>query len=348
MRDGEGTKFTIDRKIFSSDIWQSSPWKLKIWIYLIGQANHTPKEYAGIIIKRGEIVRSYRTIAENCGYKIGYRLKKPSLHTIYNVISELKNEGRIKIRMLTYEEMTKKLRRNDESNTRREWGISLITINNYNHLQPFQNYEGNTRKGKQGNSKGTAREHNNNVLKNEVRIKEDNIVANQNHLRLVSLLKTLILQNDPKAKIPDDITKWIDPIDKLERIDGRTLIEIEGVIRFSQDNDFWKSNILSTRNLRKHFPQLILQAKKGGFIVTPRPEPKPENPEEKSKREKREKEEKEAQYQEGLKKWRGMSLEELRKHQVNLRKWGKIAKIPPVEVERDLAEIIKEKEKNEQ
>ena len=271
MRDGEGTKFTIDRKIFSSDIWQSSPWKLKIWIYLIGQANHTPKEYAGIIIKRGEIVRSYRTIAENCGYKIGYRLKKPSLHTIYNVISELKNEGRIKIRMLTYEEMTKKLRRNDESNTRRERGISLITINNYNHLQPFQNYEGNTRKGKQGNSKGTAREHNNNEDKNEKNEKklkkerskeEEPLVANQNHLRLVVLLKTLMLQNDPKAKIPKDITKWIDPIDKLERIDGRSPEEIAGVIQFSQADDFWKANILSTNNLRKHFGQLLLKARK--------------------------------------------------------------------------------------
>ena len=176
--------------------------------------------------------------------------------------------------------------------------------------------------------------------------KKEPLVANQNHLRLVVLLKTLILQNDPKAKIPDDITKWIDPIDKLERIDGRTLIEIEGVIRFSQANDFWKSNILSTRNLRKHFPQLVLQAKKGGFIVTPRPEPKPETPEEKAKREKREKEEEEVRYQEGLKNWRGMSLEKLRKEYANLIHWGKIAKIPPVQVGKDLEDIIKEKEKN--
>lgn len=84
-----------------------------------------------------------------------------------------------------------------------------------------------------------------------------------------------------------------------------------------------------------------------GFNGLPPPERKSETPEQMSARKKREAEESEAQYQKGLAKWRGMSLEELRKHQVNLRKWGKIAKIPPVEVERDLAKIIKEKENNE-
>lgn len=83
-----------------------------------------------------------------------------------------------------------------------------------------------------------------------------------------------------------------------------------------------------------------------GFSGYSPPERKSETPEEKATREKQEAEESEARYQKALEKWRGMSLEELRKHQVNLRKWGKIAKIPPVEVERDLAKIIKEKEKN--
>jgi len=104
--------------------------------------------------------------------------------------------------------------------------------------------------------------HTKESLTKETLQKKEPLVANQNHLRLVSLLKTLILQNDPKAKIPKDITKWIDPIDKLERIDGRSPEEIARVIQFSQADDFWKANILSTNNLRKHFGQLLLKARK--------------------------------------------------------------------------------------
>ena len=93
-RTGEGTKFTLDRKIFSSDIWFASPWKLKIWIYLIGNANHADGEFMGIPIERGQLIRSYRTIAKECGYKIGWRLKKPSHDTVRRVCEELMKEKR--------------------------------------------------------------------------------------------------------------------------------------------------------------------------------------------------------------------------------------------------------------
>ena len=58
-REGEGTKFTLDRKLFSSDIWYDSPWKLKMWIYLIGNANHTDGHFMGIPIKRSR--RSWKS-----------------------------------------------------------------------------------------------------------------------------------------------------------------------------------------------------------------------------------------------------------------------------------------------
>jgi len=319
----------IYRRLQDNPLWGIKPFsKGQAWVDLLLRANHKEGNFvmignAKISILPGQILTSGKLLANVWGW---------SQHKVTNFQSNLFVNGQI-------------------GKPERKSKYTLITIINWSIYQSQQTEKETKKEIKRkskGNEKETIKKEKNKKKLKKVRIKEDNIVANQNHLRLVSLLKTLILQNDPKAKITNDLIKWIDPIDKLERIDGRTLIEIEGVIRFSQDNDFWKSNILSTRNLRKHFPQLILQAKKGGFIVTPRPEPKPENPEEKAKREKREKEEKEARYQEGLKKWRGMSLEELRKHQVNLRKWGKIAKIPPVEVEKDLAEIIKEKEENEQ
>jgi len=103
------------------------------------------------------------------------------------------------------------------------------------------------------------------------------------------------------------------------------------------------------KNYRRFISNWLVRSQdKGGTkgVVYIPPEPKSENPEEKSKREKRKEEESEARYQEGLKNWRGMSLEKLRKEYANLIRWGKIAKVPPTQVEKDLEDIIKEKEKN--
>jgi hypothetical protein len=105
-------------KLFSSDIWYASPWKLKIWIYLIGHANHKDNCFMGIPLKRGQLIRSYRRIAKDCAYKVGYRVKKPSLDTVKTICDELRREGRTE-------------RRTVHKGT-------LFTICNYNDLQTFR------------------------------------------------------------------------------------------------------------------------------------------------------------------------------------------------------------------
>jgi hypothetical protein len=41
--------------------------------------------------------------------------------------------------------------------------------------------------------------------------------------------------------------------------DGRDPIELEQVICWCQEDDFWKNNILSTGKLRKQYDQLVLK-----------------------------------------------------------------------------------------
>jgi len=132
IRRGENTKFTIDRKLFSSDIWLASPWKLKIWIYLIGNANHTDGKFMDVDIKRGQLLRSYNTIAEDCAYYIGYRKKKPSISTVRRICEDFAKELRITLR-------------------KKQHG-TLITLLKYNDLQKM---------GKQRKNNGTDCEGNN-------------------------------------------------------------------------------------------------------------------------------------------------------------------------------------------
>jgi len=86
---------------------------------------------------------------------------------------------------------------------------------------------------------------------------------NSDEFRLAKLLYDLILENDPKAKNPK-LPNWAADIDKLHRLDGRSFEEIEAVIRWCQQDDFWHTNILSAGKLRSQFQQLILKMKGNG------------------------------------------------------------------------------------
>lgn len=77
---------------------------------------------------------------------------------------------------------------------------------------------------------------------------------------LAHLLFTLIRQNNPNFK--GDPVKWYSDMDKMMRIDGRTYLEIQHIIRWTQDDNFWSSNILSGSKLRKQFDQLWMKAKR--------------------------------------------------------------------------------------
>ena len=78
---------------------------------------------------------------------------------------------------------------------------------------------------------------------------------------LSKLLLTLILQNTPTFKKPN-LEKWAKEIDLMVRIDKRTHEQIEFTIKWCQQNDFWKANILSTKKLRKQFDTLVSQIKR--------------------------------------------------------------------------------------
>lgn len=78
--------------------------------------------------------------------------------------------------------------------------------------------------------------------------------------QLAKLLLDSILQNNPKFKSPD-LQKWAAEVDKMMRLDSRAIQEIHAIILFSQQDIFWRANILSMGKLREKFDQLWLKAK---------------------------------------------------------------------------------------
>ena len=156
--------FKIDRQIFDSDIWMQ-PVELRLFIYLIGQARFAEKpnkkyKNKGVIIKKGQFLRSYRKLKEDLEYMKNNAIKNYSLSKIKRAIDNLENQGRIK--------------------TEKTPLRTLFTIVNYRQYQEDKeiNNKHGTKMKRSKNAGETQVERNRNNTKNGVRMEKECINNN--------------------------------------------------------------------------------------------------------------------------------------------------------------------------
>ncbi|GAJ02787.1 unnamed protein product [marine sediment metagenome] len=73
MAEIKGGYYIKARKIQESEIAHSPPHFREIWDWLLKEANHKDKKSSGIVIKRGQMLRTYDDIINGLSWKIGYR-----------------------------------------------------------------------------------------------------------------------------------------------------------------------------------------------------------------------------------------------------------------------------------
>lgn len=112
--------FVISRSMFESEIWYKPPEYLKIWLYLIGKANHKGRKYGGYFCEKGQYFCTCNELLEQLKYKIGYRNKTYNDSRMKNIMKYLRNSL-----MVTTENKPRGL---------------LITIVNYDSYQDLSNY----------------------------------------------------------------------------------------------------------------------------------------------------------------------------------------------------------------
>lgn len=79
----------------------------------------------------------------------------------------------------------------------------------------------------------------------------------QEAYRLSELLHQKIIENKPNRNIsPSWRETWARDIDKIHRLDHREWSQIQQVIEWCQQDDFWWKNILSGATLRQKFDRL--------------------------------------------------------------------------------------------
>ncbi len=81
----------------------------------------------------------------------------------------------------------------------------------------------------------------------------------EEHMQLAELLKNQILANKPDARLPANLEPWANTFRLMMERDRREPSRIAEVIIWCQNNEFWRTNILSADKLRQKFDQLELQ-----------------------------------------------------------------------------------------
>ena len=134
-----GGYILLSRKIIESEIWDKPPLYLKVWIYILAQAQH--KKYKGL--KRGQLWVTIPEIQEACSWHVGFRRVTPTKDQIFNILEWMRNPSNTDESRFAYES-------NDESNARatmittmRATRGLLINVDNYSVYQSPKNYESN-------------------------------------------------------------------------------------------------------------------------------------------------------------------------------------------------------------
>jgi hypothetical protein len=230
-----GGYILLARRLTDSGIMNKPSLFMKMWIWMLLQASF--KDHGNL--KRGQFFTSIDRMRESFSYKIGYRIIKPSIKEIRAAYDFLTKGTMIGITKVTH-------------------GM-LITIINYELYQNFLNYEGHAEGHSESSTQGT-------ILRKKG--KERNIktfLSDSIEIRLAALILEKIIFRLPGFKKPD-LQKWAKDIDLMIRIDNRDTSEISQVIEWSQQDQFWQSNILSTSSLRKKFDRLKAKMQSTGAL----------------------------------------------------------------------------------
>ncbi len=217
----------LHRKIKEKGYYKNSSY-VHLWVHLLLSANHKPREFMFngniVVIKEGQLLTGRKRLSEDTGI---------SESTIERILKLLETEQQI-----------------GQQKTTKHRIITILKWREYQIVDSVVDSERTTN--------GQRADTNKNVKNEENEKKKD---YSPEAISLSNFLFNLIRGNDPKAKEPL-WDKWREEMDKLIRIDGRDALEIERVIKFSQSNDFWKSNILSAKKLRIKYATLKLQMEK--------------------------------------------------------------------------------------
>lgn len=258
-----GGGFFVARTLFDSRIWRRPPLYLKVWLWILGRANHSDRKIKGVPYRRGELVTTYDEIIQSGAYYHNRKHIVPTLKQIRLILEWLKDQGMIQVFPIRGGE--RPTRADPRARTRAYLGIRIVVVN-YETYQDLGNYKGRD-KGRPSVQQGHDNKNEEECKTNDKPLsppsggpsEKKKFPEDSKPFHLASLLFDLIRQNNPGFKLKSSLQEWAKHVDFAIRLDKRSPEELERVIRWVQSDSFWMGNVLSTRKLREKYDALIMK-----------------------------------------------------------------------------------------
>ncbi|AMQ06769.1 hypothetical protein [Sporosarcina psychrophila] len=248
------------RSELKSDIWMMPPLYHRVWQYLKYKVNHSPNKIPMedgnfFSINPGQHLTSVRSIAQGVGYYEGLVWKEPNPKTVSTILAWLEKQQMIEI---------------DRGRGNRQY--TLVTVSNWD-LYQVENGGGNSKETASGEAReqpADIKKNDKEGLKNDKELKDIKNSPKQVYDKdsppfiLADFFYKEILKNDPKRKEPN-LQTWSDDIRKMIELDKRDKKEIGELMRWVQQDEFERANVLSPSKLRTRYTSLLLKMKKPSF-----------------------------------------------------------------------------------
>jgi len=216
---------------------------------LIGRATHQEETtFYGMILRKGQYVRSYEKLREDLIYKVGVGNQEYSKHTIHKCVQKLIQAERISVKET-------------------EFG-TLFTVLNY---EKYQEPQTSAKKFAQNRVNGgeTDPEPRGKYIKKAIKAnkakgqksRRKQVFDNSSvPYRLAVYFYEQIKLNNPEHREPN-LQSWADEVRKMLELDQRTEEQVKYLMRWVQQDDFEMMNVLSPAKLRKRFDALVMKVK---------------------------------------------------------------------------------------
>lgn len=235
----------LARALLDSDLMDQSPLVIKLWVWLLLNANWQDRKQ----LKRGQLVTTIGAMQEAMSHYAGWRKVRPSPDQIRSAYGALTDTARITVRRTTR-------------------GV-VITVLNYDTYQDVLSYASRTAHHNEIAREPASIPHDTECIKKErskkERSKKEPKPSSPEACRLSGLLADLVLLNNPgntslsAERRATTVRRWSADIDKLVRLDGKPPEDVGRVIRWCQSDNFWQANILSGAALRRNFDKLVIR-----------------------------------------------------------------------------------------
>ena len=217
--------FIVARKLFGSEIWLRDPLYLKVWIWIIGKANHKDIKKNGRLYRRGELVTTYNKIIKAASYYHNRSHITPSLKKIRLILEWLQKEGMIAVKPL--KSGLGLTGADPKARTRAYLGIKIIVMN-YDTYQNYKNYKGRDR-GRPSVQQG----HNNNNEYNKETPDLFFLKKRYAHQKLIDDAFKAIASTRKSGKVKDSVL-----IAQLQKWEKYPVEQVEVGIQIYLDKDY--------------------------------------------------------------------------------------------------------------